>query len=139
MLYIQDVTLRDGMHAIRHQYSKQQIRTIAKALDKAGLADDTLFIVTADHGDGVAAHGAGWDKYSSFTEEVGRIPLVMRWPKGLSSNKMVSSPVNLLDVTATIRRTEDPYQMGYTKPRAYPKQRRNDDRQEAHDTVAQLA
>jgi arylsulfatase A-like enzyme len=78
------------------------IGRINDALETAGLTDNTLFIVTADHGDGIAAHGAGWDKYSSFTEEVGRIPLVMRWPEGLAKNIEVSSPVNLLDVTATI-------------------------------------
>lgn len=78
------------------------IGRISDSLKAAGLFENTLFIVTADHGDGIAAHGAGWDKYSSFTEEVGRVPLVMRWPNGLSKGRTVSSPVNLLDVTATM-------------------------------------
>lgn len=78
------------------------IGRIADCLEKSGLAEDTLFIVTADHGDCIASHGAGWDKYSTFTEEVARVPLVVKWPKKITAGTKIDTPVNLLDITATM-------------------------------------
>ena len=48
-IIITEVALRDGSHAVRHQYTVEQVRNIAK-----GLADANVPYIEVSHGDGLA-------------------------------------------------------------------------------------
>ena len=78
------------------------VGTVLDALEESGQADRTLVIWVADHGDALASHGGLWDKGSTFTEEVARVPMAIRFPGRADAGARVGRPVSNMDVTATM-------------------------------------
>lgn len=76
-----------------------QLGRIYAKLESEGLLEDTIVIVTGDHGEEFMEKGA-WGHNSSFVEEQTHVPFVMFLPHTLPAT--VSSPTSHLDVASTL-------------------------------------
>mgnify|MGYP006280134551 CR=1 FL=1 len=75
---------------------------VLQALERSGLADDTIIIYAADHGEMWGEHGL-WGK-QTFYEESARVPLIISAPeRGIGAGKRIETPVSLLDIYPTLR------------------------------------
>ncbi len=80
----------------------EQIGRILGELDRRGWLEETLIIYFADHGDMTGDHNL-WRKSYAY-EASARIPMVMRWPKGMLSDRrgqVRSEVVELRDILPT--------------------------------------
>ena len=83
-------------------YVDEQIGQMLEELDARGMMEDTLIVYTSDHGDMLGDHNM-WRKCQPYQSSA-RIPMLMRWPKGLVSSargRVIDQPTELRDMMAT--------------------------------------
>ncbi|MCY3906765.1 MAG: sulfatase-like hydrolase/transferase [Anaerolineaceae bacterium] len=99
-----DDLLRSARHGYYAMVSEVDwhVGRLLQALEDRGLADNTIVILTSDHGEWLGEH-LRWGKGYPGADAVSRVPLLVRWPAGkLHSGHRVSEVVEALDVLPSL-------------------------------------
>ena len=91
------------------RFVDSQVARLVNALKQMGLWQDCVMALTADHGEEFLDHGGRYHPPSNLSEELVRVPLLIRWP-GLNevaanasrANETVAAPFSLLHLAPTL-------------------------------------
>jgi hypothetical protein len=82
-------------------YGDQEFGRFVRALKERGLYDDALIVFTADHGEEFQDHGQ-WLHGRSVFDELVRVPLIVKFPRGARAGTRVAQQVQEVDILPTI-------------------------------------
>lgn len=73
---------------------------VLDAIDRLGIADNTIIVFLSDHGFHVSEHGH-WQKHTLF-EQADQIPMIIVTPKSMSAGKRTAAMVEIVDLYRTL-------------------------------------
>lgn len=84
-------------------YTDAQVGRLMDGLKELGLDENTLVILTADHGEMLGEHDVFFSHYGSYEENI-RVPLIIRFPETsqFPRGRVISRQVSLIDIAPTI-------------------------------------
>ena len=91
------VALYDG----EIRFSDELVGHLISALENGGILDQTIVILTADHGEEFYEHGLKGHRHQLYDESL-LVPLVMRYPPSLAAGIHVRQQVRLMDIAPTV-------------------------------------
>jgi hypothetical protein len=80
----------------------QAIGRILDSLQASGMADDTIVVLTSDHGDLLGAHGGLLQKWCNAFDEAIRVPLLVKGPGIATVPQGISTPTSHVDLLPTL-------------------------------------
>lgn len=90
------------LYAGEVEYLDHHIGRLLDGLGEAGLLDDALVVVTADHGETFWEHADAWNHGLWVYDTTVRVPLIVRAGDGRGAGRRVDAPVSTLDVLPTL-------------------------------------
>lgn len=96
----EDFELLGALYDAEISYADECIGELVEGLRATGLLDQTLLVITSDHGENLGDHGL-MDHMFSLHESIVRVPLVVRYPGGRPRG-VDASLVQTLDIFPTV-------------------------------------
>lgn len=97
----EELALAKTLYNAELAYQDQKLGALFDALRSRDLLDNTLVIVTADHGEMLGHDGMMGHEFS-LSDDVLRVPLMLRLPGHFEGGGSVSTPVSHLDIVPTV-------------------------------------
>jgi arylsulfatase A-like enzyme len=96
----EDLAYLENLYREEIAFTDHQIGRLLEHLEKLGLADNTLVVLTADHGEAFREHG--WIGHTAnLYDELIHVPLIFHLP-GKLAPRQVDRPASLLDILPTL-------------------------------------
>lgn len=99
-----DLVQQDGTraaYASEIQFADHNMGKILTALETLGIADKTLTVFTADHGESLGEHEYLGHRQHVY-ENIIRVPLIIRWPQFLPIARRIAVPAMSIDIMPTL-------------------------------------
>ena len=90
---------RESSYA-RVEWTDHQIGLVLDALKASPLADNTIVIYTADHGENMGEHGLWWK--NCLYDTAARVPLIISWPARWKGGQVRTGACGAVDLVQTI-------------------------------------
>jgi arylsulfatase A-like enzyme len=100
-LSVRDVQMAHDLYDDSIAYMDRRLGSLLDELEQRHLLDDTIVIVTADHGEHLGDHRLYFHGCSLYRQLV-QVPLVFVNPRRLPAGRTIAEPASLRDVPATI-------------------------------------
>jgi len=83
-------------------YIDAQMQRVLEALERLGVAEDTIILFTTDHGDMLGHFGMVYKLTGNAYDTLMQVPLMIRWPKGIPAGQVDDGLVSNVDLLPTL-------------------------------------
>ncbi len=102
---LRSITSTEWLDAAYHQeirYADHQLGLLLASVAERAAQEDTLVLLTADHGESLTEHDYLFDHGDNLFDPSLRVPFVVQWPGHVPANQRVPCQVSTVDVAPTL-------------------------------------